>query len=890
MRKTRDFKQFLREKYENGQAQIRHPDPELRRRQEIVKFWTAMKYDTFKAKVKREFAAWLQAAEAQAPRAPIGARVTEINQVRKGDFLKHLTTKFRVLTVTPQNIFAVEVDKYGHPRNHRELLNRQKLSRIQVTRIERPQRQDVSLDTALGYMDRYEQPPRGVNNQQEYANWINEKLTQGGAPFERLEKDEARHQEQLKRHITEILEDRDIEEDWSWTPPAPVQIGQQVKDIAQLKVGDFVEHMGRKLRVIQVQDDAVKVVSIVGEGLPVPISGGQEIRQQDLQQNPAFLAEAIERPDVSFDKFKEYADKKFRYPSKHITTQAQYREWLEAGLKTGTRSPYLNLLPDEIELQNALEKQIKKLLKERGVGADWEWEKPPEAKIGERVQDGRNLRPGHFLKLMSIRARILKIEDDGAFTAVYLDDEGRPEGRVHSILARDIQLMPWTRIDAIKRPEVPWSKFKEIADHVFPYPERTVTNKEKYQRWLQHHLTKHPDSPYYQLGENEPELKKTLEEHVDKLLEDRKVGDDWSWTPPPLIKFPVDTDWKAKHQELLDVAVQGQKTGRDSPLGHETANGPIRRMMQDGDSKQEFVFKSKYKEPGQPGSPHDTLNNKTGVPSGEMHSREQGAYQIDRLLGDGVITPATVSAGDTEVTDSDQLKSGEGVGSYQAWIPGLRLFDEVNEGASSEDSVAFKGMSNADFLRHPDVGRMIVLDALTGNQDRHGGNLGYSWKDPNKPKTIENLRFHAIDNGFSLAKTVTSSHEDQKPRNWDIRDVWHYSGKPRETLVQDYFKDMPQDMRDRLKKIETKDLAKTLIDSGLKDPSVLESAAVRLAVLKDNPEALEFLIKRATSVWGQKEFQYRSHHEAKELLQDHTDLDDSAFDDIKKDVAAALAK
>lgn len=291
--------------------------------------------------------------------------------------------------------------------------------------------------------------------------------------------------------------------------------------------------------------------------------------------------------------------------------------------------------------------------------------------------------------------------------------------------------------------------------------------------------------------------------------------------------------------------------------------------MKDGDREEEFIFKAKHLEPGQPGSRdyrHGQLRNKTGVPSGEMHNREAGAYALDRLLGDGVIVPETITTGEGD----------KGLGAYQHIVPGL--FTAAQNGQS------LRSIPNNDLIRHADVGRQLVLDALMGHQDRHYGNMGFSWIDPNGPKTAENLRVHAIDNGYALAETTSG----QSPDSWDIRDNWtETGGSERYTLAKEFFERIPDHVLDRLKDVSTKDIAQALVSSGLKSKSAIEAVALRLAVMKADPELLGRMISSNNSRTGQQNFQYQSHHKQKKLLQE-AGLPESTLADIQRDVAAAL--
>jgi hypothetical protein len=877
MRRTRDFKEFLREKYEGGKAKILHPDPEKRRRRQdrnqdpTIKFWSAMKYDTFKGKVKREFAAWAQEAEAARPRVQPGERITSIDQLRAGDFLsKGWGGKYKVVRVSPRSVVAVEVDNNGRPRSGREKrFNLNRLRRHRMKRIEELKRPDVSFDTAKGYVDsNHGFPPRSVTNQEQYASWLKEKLTQNPrSPFFRLGDEESRHQDQLERHIKKLLEERGVGDDWSWTPPPPVQVGQRVQHPTQLDVGDFVQYYSTKYRIITTEDDHVRGVPVDENGRPT--GSGRNFDQNFLRSYTVKRIETVERPDVSLEDAKKYANEKIGFPPRDINTRAKYREWLENAFKTKTDSPYTGLGSDEVEHKNALEKQIKKILEERGVGAGWEWEAPPEAAIGARILDGHQARVGHFIKdSFGYKYKVTEIRDDGRLKGHRVSDNGIPTGGEMELNARNSR---FTRIDEIKRPEVTWDKAKQFADIALATPGRSVTSQEKYRKWLEQQLVLNKNSPFYQLADDELEHKEKLQEFVGKLLEERDIGSDWVWTPPPPITFPVSSSWEADHKAILDIAREGTKQGSDEPMGG-GVNAPTRRKMKQGDAEQEFVFKARHKEPGQPGSRDyrgGQLTNKTGVPSGQMHNREAGAYALDALLGPGTIVPPTTTTG-----------SGQrGLGAYQQVVPNM-FTAGWRDGRAHE----LQSISNKDLIRHAEVGRLLVLDALMGHQDRHGNNMAFSWKDPQGPKTAENLRIHAIDNGYALADTVAG----QSPRSWDIRDNWSSTGSSeRSKLLKQFFERIPDHLLEQLQDVTTKDVTKALASVGLTSESAIESVALRLAVLKADPELLGRLIDQKGSVSGQQAFQHMSHHKQKKLLQD-AGLPESTLDDIQRDVAEAL--
>jgi len=866
MRRTRDFKQFLSERYDGGQAEITHPDPERRQRgRGTIKFWTAMKYDTFKAKVKREFAAWAAEAEAQRPRVQPGSRIQSLDQLRAGDFIgSSWGTKYKILRATPRSVVAIPVDRNGRPSSDREKrFSLQRLRRNHMMRHEEMKRPDVSIDTAKEYVDsNYGFPPRSVTNKQQYADWVKEKLTKKpNSPFFRLGDEETRHQEQLERHVKGILADRDVGDDWSWTPPPPVQIGQRVQHPSQLKVGDFVSYYSTKYRIIE-SGDVVRAIPVDSNGRPA--GGGREFSQDFLKNYPVTRIEAVQRPDISLEDAKKYADEKIGFPPRNINTRAKYQEWLETKFKDTPNSPYNGLGSDEVEHKNALEKQIKKILEDRNVGAGWEWEAPPELAIGAQLVDGHQARPGHFYEGDGYKYKILSIDHDGVLRAQRVNNNGLPMGAPMPITAR----RRYKRIDEVKRPEVTWDKAKQFADQALSSPGRSVVNKEKYRAWLEREFTTNTSSPFFQLTDDELEHKAHLEKYINQLLEDRNIGDDWTWTPPPPITFPSNHNWEADHKAILDVARQGAPRGADGSMGG-GVNAPVRRKMKAGDREEEFVFKAKHLEPGQPGSRnyrHGQLSNKTGVPSGEMHNREAGAYALDHLLGEGVIVPETTTTG----------QGIKGLGAYQRMLPDL--FTAAQNGQS------LRGISNKDLLRHPGVGRQLVLDALMGHQDRHYGNMGFSWIDPSGPKTAENLRVHAIDNGYALAETTPG----QSPGSWDIRDNWSETGgSERRNFVKEFFERIPDHVLDRLKDVSTKDVAQALVSSGLTSKSAIEAVALRLAVMKADPELLGRMISADDSRSAQQNFQFQSHHKQKKLLQE-AGLPESTLADIQRDVAAAL--
>jgi len=333
MRRTRDFKEFLRENYEAGRADIQHPDPQKRRRNPTIKFWTAMKYDTFKKRVKEEFQRWLQEQEAQRPRIQPGARIQNLDELRVGDVIGgSWGTKYKVIRKSPRSVVIKEVDNFGRFKNDRE--KRRNLNQMLRNRWQRHQdlkRPDVDYDKAKAYIDEnHGFPPRDVTNKAKYKEWLKKKFVEGRrSPYRRLGDDEAQHQEALERHLNKILEERNVGDDWSWTPPPPVQVGQRIQHPLQVETGDFVEYYGRKYRILEADEDKIQVVEVDRNGRPR--GNSRPFDKRYLKDYQVKRIEPVERPEVSLDQAKTFAAANMLVPPRNINSRTEYKKWLEEG-------------------------------------------------------------------------------------------------------------------------------------------------------------------------------------------------------------------------------------------------------------------------------------------------------------------------------------------------------------------------------------------------------------------------------------------------------------------------------------------------------------------------------------------------------------------------------
>jgi hypothetical protein len=1042
MRRGRNFKDFLREKYEAGKALVDHPDPVLRERRRDrdeprIKFWTAMKYPTFKEKVKREFQMWNQSMEAKRPRAQIGGeRVRSPDEVREGDFLtKSNGTNFKVLRVTPKTAFLARVDGNGRridDRVHRYNAERLRSYGHRFGRTEELSRPEVSLDEAAKFVDEHlGYPAKEITSRGEYRAWLDQAFRGfRGSPYRRLGDDEPEHVRRLGEQLDEILEARGVGEDWKWQPPPRAEIGRRVVDPGQLRVGDFVQHGGQKYKVTSFRSDGlVHAVRVDENGVPQQWGEiGLDKRKLLRPGNNYVRVDAVVRPRVSDEDAKKYADDQIGYPEREVGTRDEYRAWLESKFKERARSPYYKLgegeddaphvkdmarqidriledrgigkgwewepppqarvgqkitdpyqlregdffrsqgqegawkvldlldggqiraisvdpngrlhraggrtfgrsrfsntehrrieplmrpeVSDERALEFAeeeighppkqimdadryrqwlvekfrdaeaspyymlgedekahlkrLDEQIDKIFELRDVGPDWEWEPPPQVAIGERVRDPYQLREGDYFKTgrSSNGWKVIEMLDGGEIKAIEIDRYGRPTGSTATFSRTDMGRYEFDRVEPITRPAVPFDKARDFANDNAASPGRAAHNYDEYREWLVSQFESDHSSPYYKLGDDEPAHRRAMEHQVDKILEGRGIGKDWTWSEPPRIKLPPREGWRERDDGLRRMATEGKKTGKDEPLGR-GINEAVKRRMLLGGEEHDFVFKDAANEAG---------HARVGTPTGTLHLREQAAYALDRLLGDGAVTPATVS---------------DGNGSYQAFVPGAKILHDADR--------ALRKITNEDLLRHPDVQRLVVLDALTGQEDRHGGNAMFQWIDPDKPKTAENLRIISIDNGYALA----DGDSKRGPGSYPIRDPWVSTGdkKERRKIAKELLARIPEELHEQLKKVEIEDMLGSLVESGITDRSALRAAAVKLAAMQDNPRVVGSFIGQHREPYdeydesaaqkGQAAWHWAAQSDPEKLLRDHTDLPEDTLGDIDRKVAAALRK
>lgn len=302
---------------------------------------------------------------------------------------------------------------------------------------------------------------------------------------------------------------------------------------------------------------------------------------------------------------------------------------------------------------------------------------------------------------------------------------------------------------------------------------------------------------------------------------------------------PTRKSWgSSKDQdELLDVARQGKMVD-DASVARNSANVTRKRTLKLGDHEGDYIWKPAFGE---------ETELRKGIDAGSYHQREAATYNVDRLLGDDVVVPPTMSTGK---------------GSYQAWADGAQTL--------GQGGAALAKISNQQLVRNKSFQRVALLDAILGHEDRHGNNVMFRWTgeegDP------EGLHFDAIDNGLVLASPEGKS----KPDDYIVRMPWAYlsedpddaTGIGRQKAVSDVLSEVGPELHDQLRGIKIEDFVRAVTSTGMKDEKAIMAAAVRLATLQEDAFALGEVIRdaRGNPREGVASFLHLSGSDPKKLL------------------------
>ena len=281
----------------------------------------------------------------------------------------------------------------------------------------------------------------------------------------------------------------------------------------------------------------------------------------------------------------------------------------------------------------------------------------------------------------------------------------------------------------------------------------------------------------------------------------------------------------------IDIVRNGRETAREVlSAGGRGSAGPVNesyivQLEKDGQT-QEFIYK-----PAKGEEPHLRI----GIPAGQYHAREQAAYSIDAMLGDGGVVPVTHTRG----ADS---------GSYQLWADGARAM----HGSDMNDLVAKVPVK--ELRSSPDFQRLNVMDLIMGHEDRHRGNLLHYFDGDETP---ENLRFVAIDNGLSMAAPSTlpdhrvyvnpfqGYYTETEDMTWEEQLEAKDKGKKEgDQVVADSLSRISPELHEKIKKLKLSTVAKSMTSAGIDDEGAVRAALVRIAALQADPTIFRDILQR----------------------------------------------
>lgn len=322
---------------------------------------------------------------------------------------------------------------------------------------------------------------------------------------------------------------------------------------------------------------------------------------------------------------------------------------------------------------------------------------------------------------------------------------------------------------------------------------------------------------------------------------------------------PVKNPWSSleAQDKALTMARKGEVVSSQS-LGKKTANVTSKRRLKLGDEEGDFLWK--------PASGEEA-DLRLGIEDGTYHQREATAYNVDRLFGKGTVVMPTVSTGE---------------GSYQAWAEGAETLYEA--GGSLED------IPTSALKKNKSLERLMVLDAVLGNEDRHANNIMVRWTGPKDDPN--NLVFDAIDNGLILADPSDKDEAD----HYVVRVPWGSlatdrdspKGQDRVHMAAQMMSEISDDLHKEMRKVKIEDFVKAITSTGLKDEKAITAAAVRLVTMQEDAFALGEVIRENHNDprKGVAQFLYLSGSDPKKLL--GYARAEHRYDDVVKSVKAAL--
>jgi hypothetical protein len=279
-------------------------------------------------------------------------------------------------------------------------------------------------------------------------------------------------------------------------------------------------------------------------------------------------------------------------------------------------------------------------------------------------------------------------------------------------------------------------------------------------------------------------------------------GDDWlpnvefeSGGDVPGFHVTRDKDTEPELVDMVDAVVVSRK-----PLGGGHVNPAYKVELFTKDRRTIYAaFKA-----------HETSDHNITSDSWSMKyaqaPREEAAYRVDQMLGENHVVPPSV------VAEVDMSEFGEGlqVGSLQRWEGGdqaAEYYDSLVSDWGSED--VREGILEKVNIR--DLERLAVVDAITGNTDRHGNNF-----------LIDRAgHINAIDNGLSFPRESDS----RSPRYNDF-----HRGLGAAPWVTD---EISPGLLEKVRALDEEKLDKMLYDMDI-EREARKAAIIRLKHLKRN--------------------------------------------------------
>lgn len=197
-----------------------------------------------------------------------------------------------------------------------------------------------------------------------------------------------------------------------------------------------------------------------------------------------------------------------------------------------------------------------------------------------------------------------------------------------------------------------------------------------------------------------------------------------------------------------------------------------------------------------------------GVKAGTYYRREVAVAELDRMLGGDTIVPTTVAR---SITKDGKTQ----VGSVQAFVDGATIRTEKFTPAER------KTIEGPGKWTNPDIRRVLLLDTITANDDRHTGNLMFARQTMADGST--RVRPVAIDNGLAMPK--------DQPCRFLAAGEW--ARAPTTERTWDF-----SDQRELLDRLDLKKVASMLSEAGIDKASAL-GTLTRINALKINPTVLQ---------------------------------------------------